>query len=57
MEVTMLKQLRAAVRRANEQARHRREYATLLELDDYMLRDIGLDRSDVHARLAGRHLG
>ena len=31
----------------------RRTYANLLELDDRLLRDIGLTRSDLHLMMAG----
>jgi uncharacterized protein YjiS (DUF1127 family) len=57
MEVTMLKQLKVAVTRANERARERREFATLLDLDDHLLRDIGIQRSEVRARLRSGYLG
>jgi uncharacterized protein YjiS (DUF1127 family) len=57
MEATMLKHLKAAVHRANERNRARRDYVALLSLDDHLLRDIGVKRSDVHARLAGRNAG
>ena len=53
----MLKQLKDAVRRASDRARERREFATLLDLDDHLLKDIGIRRSDVRARLTGRDLG
>ena len=49
----MLKQLKAAIGRSNEQARHRREYLAILDLEDFLLRDIGLEREDLR-RLAGR---
>ncbi|HVY51893.1 MAG TPA: DUF1127 domain-containing protein [Devosia sp.] len=32
----------------------RRTYADLLQLDDHLLRDIGLTRSDIHRMMAGR---
>ena len=38
----MLNELRNAVRRSAERTRNRRAYRTLLELDDHLLRDIGL---------------
>jgi uncharacterized protein YjiS (DUF1127 family) len=31
----------------------RRAYADLLRLDDHLLRDIGLNRSDLHEMMAG----
>ena len=50
----MLKQLKAAVSRASDHARHRRDYAALLDLDDHILRDIGIERDEVRARAARR---
>lgn len=47
----MMKQLKAALGRANRRARQRAEYQSLLLLDERMLKDIGLRRDDVHARL------
>lgn len=35
-------------------ASRRRIYADLLQLDDHMLRDIGLTRGDVHEIVSGR---
>jgi uncharacterized protein YjiS (DUF1127 family) len=35
-------------------ARRRKIYADLLNLDDHLLRDIGLDRTDVHNIVSGR---
>jgi len=32
----------------------RRTYADLLHLDDHLLRDIGLTRSDIHRMMGGR---
>ena len=32
----------------------RKVYADLLRLDDHLLRDIGLTRSDVHTMMTGR---
>jgi len=32
----------------------RRTYANLLQLDDHLLRDIGLSRGDLHQMMAGR---
>lgn len=34
-------------------AEKRRTYADLLTLDDHLLRDIGLNRSDLHEMMAG----
>lgn len=48
----MLKNFRSAIRSAGERARHRRQYAALLELDDYLLRDIGVRRDEIHSRMA-----
>ena len=42
----------AIVTRSREAARKRRDYRILMEMDDYLLRDIGLTRGDiVDARL------
>ncbi len=35
-------------------AGRRKVYADLLKLDDHLLRDIGLDRSEVHVIMSGR---
>jgi uncharacterized protein YjiS (DUF1127 family) len=35
-------------------AGRRKVYADLLRLDDHLLRDIGLTRSDVHTMMTGR---
>jgi uncharacterized protein YjiS (DUF1127 family) len=51
----MLKHLKAAAARVGERSRHQREYAALLEMGDHMLKDVGLEREDVRARLARRH--
>ena len=32
----------------------RRAYANLMQLDDHLLRDIGLTRSNLHSAVAGR---
>jgi uncharacterized protein YjiS (DUF1127 family) len=32
----------------------RHAYGTLLRLDDHLLRDIGLERSDLHRMMTGR---
>ncbi|HEX4299142.1 MAG TPA: DUF1127 domain-containing protein [Devosia sp.] len=32
----------------------RRTYAELMQLDDHLLRDIGLNRSDLHRMMAGQ---
>jgi uncharacterized protein YjiS (DUF1127 family) len=50
----MLKHLKAAVGRASERSRHQREYAALLEMGDHMLKDVGLEREDLRARLGRR---
>jgi uncharacterized protein YjiS (DUF1127 family) len=57
MEADMLKQLKAAVGRVNTHARHRRDYAALLDLDDHILRDIGIDREEARTLAARRRLG
>jgi len=49
----MLTELRNAVRRSAEQARNRRAYRTLLELDDHLLRDIGLPRDELRSLTRG----
>ena len=43
----MIFQIRAALQRSQERARHRRSYKALLQLEDHFLRDIGLSRNDV----------
>jgi uncharacterized protein YjiS (DUF1127 family) len=47
----MLQNLRAAIRGASERARHRHEYAAMLNLDDHLLRDIGIRRDEIRARI------
>lgn len=37
--------------------RHRRVYRELLNLDDHLLADIGVNRADIAARLFGRRPG
>ncbi len=49
----MLQQLKSVVRGAAERARHRRDYQALLELEDHLLRDIGLPRDELRARFRG----
>jgi uncharacterized protein YjiS (DUF1127 family) len=34
-------------------AEQRRAYTSLLQLDDHLLRDIGLNRSDLHLMMSG----
>ena len=46
-EAEMIFQIRAALQRSQERARHRRSYKALLQLEDHFLRDIGLSRNDV----------
>lgn len=48
----MLKIARAALRRANQRTRNRRQYGRLRDLDDHLLRDIGLARDEIESRLA-----
>ena len=44
----MFTHIKNAIRRADERARHRREYELLLQMGDRrMFNDIGVDRSDV----------
>lgn len=50
----MFQTLKTAIRNSNERARQRRGYRALLEADDYLLRDIGIPREELHSRLAGR---
>jgi uncharacterized protein YjiS (DUF1127 family) len=45
--------IKAALRRNEDRARARREIQMLLGLDDHVLRDIGVRRDEIHARLAG----
>jgi uncharacterized protein YjiS (DUF1127 family) len=47
----MLGKIMAAVRRNQDQARTRRDYRKLLSLDDHLLRDIGLPRYVIRARM------
>jgi hypothetical protein len=35
-------------------SRRKKIYADLLQLDDHLLKDIGLTRSDVHVMMSGR---
>lgn len=37
-----------------QRSARRRTYANLLELDDHLLRDIGISRTDVHQLINGR---
>jgi uncharacterized protein YjiS (DUF1127 family) len=36
-----------------DRAAKRRTYSSMLQLDDHLLRDIGLTRSDLHEMMAG----
>ncbi len=47
----MLTQLKEAIRRSGERARHRRGYRALMRLDDHLLRDVGIPRDEIYARL------
>jgi uncharacterized protein YjiS (DUF1127 family) len=49
----MLTQFKEAIRRQGERARSRRSYRALLELDDHLLRDVGIPREEIRARLSG----
>jgi uncharacterized protein YjiS (DUF1127 family) len=49
----MLTQFKEAIRRQGERARSRRSYRALLELDDHLLRDVGIPRAEIRARLTG----
>ena len=42
----MLQQIKAAFRGSTERARHRRDYRALLQLEDHLLRDIGIPRDE-----------
>ena len=42
----------ASLIRRNER---RRSYQNLLQLDDHLLRDIGIERSDIHQMMGGSH--
>ena len=44
-----MKLLASLLRRAEQ----RRAFTSLVQLDDYLLRDIGLQRSDLHQMMAG----
>lgn len=47
----MFKTLTTVLAQSSERARHRREYLAILRLDPHLIRDIGLGRSEIHARL------
>jgi uncharacterized protein YjiS (DUF1127 family) len=49
----MLKKITSAVRRSLDRARTRHDLRMLLSLEDHVLRDIGVGRHEIHARLAG----
>ena len=55
-EAAMFQQVKVAIRRSQERARHRRSYRALLELEDAFLRDIGLDRDEVIGRMSSDRL-
>lgn len=50
-ETKMVSTLKAALRRARERERLRREYLAILRLGPRLVRDVGLERSEIHARL------
>jgi CBS domain-containing protein len=52
-ETIMLNRITVALRRNQEKARTRRQDRTLLSLDDHVLRDIGVRRHEILARMAG----
>jgi uncharacterized protein YjiS (DUF1127 family) len=52
----MFQQLKLAIRRSQERARHRRDYRALLELEDAFLRDIGISRDEVRGRMSSDRL-
>lgn len=47
----MLKQIRTTIIRSTERARRRRQYEGLMQFEDWLLRDIGLDRDEVRRRI------
>ena len=49
----MLTQFKEAIRRQGDRARNRRSYRALLELDDHLLRDVGIPREEIRARMIG----
>jgi uncharacterized protein YjiS (DUF1127 family) len=49
----MLRKFRAAIHASADRARHRQDFRTLLSLDEHILRDIGLPRDEIRARLLG----
>jgi len=55
-EAAMFQQVKVAIRRSQERARHRRNYRALLELEDAFLRDIGLRRDEVRGRMSSDRL-
>ena len=50
----MLQNFRPVPRSAGERARYRRQYAMLLELDDYLMHDVGVRRVEFRGRMAGQ---
>jgi uncharacterized protein YjiS (DUF1127 family) len=48
----MLDTFRSVIRSTRQRARDNRDYRTLLQLDDHLLRDIGVGRDEVRARMS-----
>ncbi len=48
----MLHTIKLTLRRHEERARARRDYRCLLQQDDHVLRDIGMDRDEIRQLLA-----
>jgi uncharacterized protein YjiS (DUF1127 family) len=47
----MFDRFRAAIRAAADRAHQRQDYRALLALDEHLLRDIGLPRDEIRARM------
>ena len=43
----MLHQMKSALGALGTKRRHRQDFERLMQLDDHLLRDVGLDRADV----------
>lgn len=51
----MWKQFKKAMRGFEQRSRRRREYRGILAMDEHMLRDAGIQREDIYAKM--RRLG